>query len=176
MIVLSEIEDYWEFYEFETEKNRVNEIINIINNVSNKCIELVSKMNVPVNMEKGYFYISPHAVIRLMQSDISTRIIANSLDFALKTHLITLHSKSVPYNTFQGNLKVLPAALNRVELKNKFIFVVLKTREEDFYLNRLDIISVGKPNERPRNSKKPDNWNSLSNDQKKEYLKNKIKK
>ncbi len=171
MINLSDIEDFWEFYEFETEKNRVNEIINIINNVSTKCIDLVSKMNVLVNMEKGYFYISPHAVIRLMQSDISTRVIANSLDFALKTHLITLHSKSVPYNTFQGNLRVLPAALNRVELKNNFIFIVLKTREEDFFINRLDIISIGKPNERPRNSKKPDNWNSLSNDQKKEYLK-----
>lgn len=169
---IKDIENYWEFYEFETDKKRVEDILFIANNISLKCQDLVSKMKIPVNLDKGYFYISPHALIRVMQSDIATRIIANSLEFALKTHLITLYSKVVPYNTFQGNLKVFPAALERVELKNNMIFIVMKTREEEMFLNRLDIISIGKPNERPRNSKKPDNWNSLSNDQKKEYFKN----
>ncbi len=171
---IEDIESYWEFYEFETNKQRVEDILLIVNNISLKCQDLVSKMKIPVNEDKGYFYISPHALIRVMQSDINTRVIANSLEFALKTHLITLHSKVVPYNTFQGNLKVFPAALERVELKNNMIFIVMKTREEEFYLNRFDIISIGKPNERPRNSKKPNNWNSLSNDQKKEYFKNKL--
>lgn len=167
MITLDEIKDFWEFYEFETDSKRINSILEIVNKFEEKCIEEVSKLDVPTN---GIFYISPHSVIRLMQSSIDLMTIRNSFNFTLNAHLITLKTNKIPFNTFQGNLKVTPAALERVEMKNRKIFIVYRTRPEEKFLNRLDFISIGVPGERPRNSKKPENWESLSNDDKKAYF------
>lgn len=168
MITLEDIKGYWEFYEFPTSEKRIDSILDLVNSFEKKVNEEVSKLDIKTVDTK--FYISPHSLIRVMQSDIELRVLTNSFSFTLNSHLIYLKTGKVPYNTFQGNLKVHEAALDRVEMKNRNIFIVYKTRHEARFLNRLDFISIGVPGVRPRNSKKPPEWESMTNDDKKAYF------
>jgi len=168
MLKITDLEGYWEFYELPVSEERLNTILEIFNTFEENTEIILNEKKIERAETTHY---SPHAVIRVMQSTITTQALALALDSVSKTHLYGLIGK-IPYNSFVGPLKVYRAALDRVENKNKNIFIVFKTREEAHIKNRLDIISIGVPGVRPRNSKKPKNWELMTNNEKKEFFQN----
>ena len=165
MLSVTALEGYWEFFEFETDKRKAENFIDIYNQFNDR-----------IKSKYRDTYISPHSLIRAMQSDITDMLFKTAMDSIEKIYDIYMTQRSFPYGKFIGPFKIYKAALERIEMKNRNLFVVFKVREEPHIENRLDIISIGIPGVRPRNSKKPDGWEFMTNEEKLEYFKNRQSK
>lgn len=166
MITSENIEGYWEFYEIPISKERLDSVLNVFSDFE-KTIE--DKLNLNNIKRVKNFHYSPHSIIRIMQSNITLMELKTNLEYVLSAHIYNINGK-LKYGRFIGPFRILKGALNRVELKSKDFFIVFKTRNEPKIFNRLDIISAGEPGVRPRNSKKPEGWGLMTNEEKKNIL------
>jgi len=163
---LETLKKYWEFYEIEIPEKKYNDIIELFSYFEKKLKEELNTFNLNI---KNPFYISPHAIIRIMQSELSINDINDILNATIKAHIYYIN-KTLKENGFIHKYKTMFVALDRIELRHKDIFIVFKTREENNILNRLDIISLGVPGKRKRNLYKIKGWENFTNEEKKNYF------
>jgi len=164
MINIETLEEYWELYEIKTDMNRVKKILELLSFFEDFHKKHISSLNI-----KNSLYLSPHFIIRMSQSDITYRTIINTLKIITKIHVEGINNVEVSFGTNNG-FNVLKMPDNRIEINNFEIFIVFKIRKEEFYLNRLDLISIGIPGERRRNSRKPNGWDDMTHKEKMTFL------